>query len=306
MKYKWHVTSLVKFKEIIESRKKNQFDNIILVTGPRGIGKSTFVGKVLFLFEDFNPYEQIVYKKEMMFNLAKKKNGYIWADEAIISTAKGNTMTRANKMLHELFTISRNNFNIIFLLLPSVEDFDSKILQYCSAWVNIDSRGTAVLLLPANQGIFGRANWDIAGMRKIYDEFMRENRNTTHIPYWIWKNFRGYIKFGKLTNKQEEIVNEIKDLRKNENLDKETKEQIVMEVKEVENYAKYSAKKISELVIKGEIRSIESFNATCMEMKLNPEEIIKKIDSILKHNNFGKTLKQKIKGYEKLDALIKF
>lgn len=305
-KYRWHVTPLRELKEMLESRRKNQFDNIILITGSRGIGKSTITGKVLFQFPDFNPFENIVYTKEAMFKLAKNKNGYIWGDEAIINVAKGNVMTRANKMLHELFTISRNNFNIIFLLLPFVEDFDSKILQYCSMWLHVDSRGLAVMLLPANQGIFGRANWDLIQMKRIFDEFRKENQNLSHIPFWIFQNFRGYVKFGKLTDQQEKIVNEIKDLRKNENLDKDMKEEVKIEVKELTNYQKYASMKIAEMVMKGEVRDLEVFKMQCNDLKVDFDITLKKCDSILKRNNIQKTTKGLLKSYEKTDSLIKF
>lgn len=303
-RYKWHITPLKDFKEMLELRRKNQYDNIILVTGGRGIGKSTFAGKILFQFEDFNPFEQIVYNKENLFKLAKKKNGYIWADEAVVNASKGQVMSRANKMLHELFTISRNNFNIIFLLLPFIEDFDSKILQYCSAWVHIEKRSLGVLLLPANQGIFGRANWDIINMRKIYDEFVKENKGGTHVPFYIFQNFRGYIKFGKLTIKQQEIVDQIKTARKFENLDKETQEQTIMQVKDVEQVAKYSAKQLAEFLIKGQIRSWTAFENQCKEYKLDPNEMMVKCDSILKHNNIGKSVKGLLREMEKQDSKI--
>lgn len=267
---------------------------------------STLTGKILFQFEDFDPYVSLIYSKEAMFKIVKRKNGYIWADEAVVNAAKGNVMTRASKMLHEIFTINRDNFNIVFFLMPFVEDFDSKILQYVSMWIHIDSRGLGVILLPSNKGIFGKRNWDIDGMKKIFDEFQKENKGDKHVPYWIYDNFRGYIKFGKLNKDQDTIIKEIKTLRKNENMDKATKEEIVTEVKDLENYNKYSAKKLSELVLKGEIRSIEQFNFNCQEMKLMPEDMLKKCDLIFKHNNVGMTIKGKLKEYQKKDNLIKF
>ena len=305
-KFKWIVWPLKDIKEMILKRRENKKDNVILVTGARGDGKSTFTGKILFMFDDFNPYEQMVYSKDKMFELIKKKNGYIWADEAVVNAARGNVMTKANKMLHEIVTINRDNFNIVFFCLPFIEDFDSKILQYVSMWVHIDSRGLGVMLLPANKGIFGKKNWDIDSMRKIYEEFVKENQKAYHVPYWIYPNFRGYIRFGKLSPKQEQIVNEIKQLRKNENTEKEKQEQIVTEVKKLENYTKYAAKKLTELLLKGEIRNKESFQATCAEMKIDPMKIEGKINSLLKRNGVKKTMKGLLREYEEKDALINF
>jgi len=305
-KYKWHVNTLSEIKEMMLARRENEKDNMILVTGARGDGKTTITGKILFQFEDFDPFVSMIYSKEAMFKLIKKKKGYVWADEGVINAAKGNVMTRANKLLFEVATINRDNYNMVFFLMPFIEDFDTKILQYISMWIHIDSRGLGVMMLPANKGVFGKRNWDLIAMKKLFDEFQKENQNASHIPYWIFPNFRGYIKFGKLTQQQDTIVKEIKQLRKNENIDKEMQQEITVEVKELENYNKYSAKKLAELVIKGEIRNIESFKLTCTEMKLDPEEMLKKCDSVLKRNLVGKTVKGILREYDKQDSLIKF
>ena len=305
-KYKWITLPLGLIKQMLIGRRDNEKDNIILVTGARGDGKSTFVGKILFQFEDFDPYEQMVYNKEDMFKLIKKKNGYVWADEAVVNAARGNVTTRANKMLHEIVTINRDNFNMIFFCMPFVEDFDTKILQYVSMWVHIDSRGVGVVLLPSNKGIFGKRNWDIDAMKKIFDEFIRENRSALHIPYWIYPNFRGYIRFGKLTKKQEKIVKEIKTIRKNENLDKMNQEEVVSEVKQFDDYIKHSAKKIAQMIAKGEIRSMKQLEMTCTDMKLEVTQILKKCDAIFKRSGVGQTVKQTFKKYEHADNLMEF
>jgi hypothetical protein len=305
-KYHWTIWPLPLFKEMLIGRRANEKDNIILVTGARGEGKSTMVGKILFQFEDFVPYECMVYNKEKMFELVKKKNGYIWGDEAVVSAAKGNVMSRANKMLHEIFTINRDNFNIVFFCMPFVEDFDSKILQYCSAWIHVDSRGLGVVLLPSNKGIFGKRNWDIDAMKKIFDEFVKENNNCSHVPYWIFPNFRGYVRFGKLPPQQDAIIKEIKAMRKNENMEKTMQQEVVVEVKNSDEYMKYSSKKIAELIGKGEIRNMQQFNETCTDMKLDPAQILTKCNHIFKVSGVGKTVAQQLKEYDRLDNLVRF
>lgn len=305
-KYRFTNIPLYFFKEMLLARRANEKDNVILVTGARGDGKTTFVGKILFMFEDFDPFVSLVYTKEAFFKELKKKNGYVWADESVVNAAKGNTMTRANKLLFEAMTINRDNFNIVFFVMPFIEDFDSKILQYVSAWVHIDSRGLGVLMLPMNKGIFGKRNWDLVQMKKLMDEFLAESKTSFHAPYWIYPNFRGYIRFGRLLKQQEEVIKEIKTLRKNENLDRQTQEEVVIQVKELDNYQKYSAKKLAEMLIKGEIRSLEQFNLTCADMKLDSETMIKKCETILKRNNINKTVKKILKEYEHEDSLLRF
>jgi len=305
-KYRWTHISLTLLKEMIEGRRNNEKDNVILITGSRGDGKTTLTGKILFQFENFDPYESMVYTKEAFFKQLKKKFNFVWADEGVVNAAKGNVMTRANKLLFESLTINRDNYNVVFFLMPFVEDFDTKILQYCSAWIHIDSRGLGVLMLPSNKGLFGKRNWNIDAMKKLFDEFQKENNKIQHAPYWIYDNFRGYIKFGKLTEHQDQIIKEIKALRKNENLDKQSQEEVVIEVKELTNYKKYSSIKLAEMIMKGEIRDIETFKLQCTDLKLEFDETLKKCDSILKRNNVGKTTKGLLKQYSKEDNLIKF
>ena len=305
-KYKWVVIPVSMFREMLIRRKANERDNVILVTGSRGDGKSTFAGKVLFPFDNFDAYQSIVYTKEGFFKQLKKVNNYVWADEGVVNASKGNVMTRANKLLFEGLTINRDNFNIVFFLLPFVEDFDSKILQYCSAWVHIDSRGLAVLMLPSNKGLFGKRNWDIDSMKKLFDEFQKENKKASHMPYWCFPNFRGYIRFGKLSKEQEAIVKEIKYLRKNENADKELQSEVVMQVKEMDNYQKYSAKNLAEAILKGEIRDMNHFTKQCEEMKLDANAMLTKCESIFRRNNVMKSVKGTFREYQKADSLISF
>ena len=53
-------------------------------------------------------------------------------------------------------------------------------------------------------------------------------------------------------------MDEIKNIKKNENLDKQMQEEVTVEVKELKNYQKYSSIKLAEMVMKGEIRDLET------------------------------------------------
>jgi hypothetical protein len=147
--------------------------------------------------------------------------------------------------------------------------------------------------------------WDIDAMKKMFDEFKKENVKAQHVPYWIFENFRGYIKFGKLPKEKDALVKEIKGIRKNENLDKQSEQEVIVNVKESDNYLKHSSKKLAELIIKGEIRDMEAFKFNCEELKLDVDTVRNRVDKIVKQNK-GKTSVQLLKEYTKADQMVKF
>ena len=239
------------FRFLLVDRVMIEKDNIILVTGKRGDGKTTVSLKIVMGFDDLQKIEEF-YNKEMnigkeekvlyklkdftSFNIEEDmafqrkelqrlcrelKRGFILADEAIVNVARRNAMTRANKILHEILTVNRKNYNTIFFCLPSIEDFDVSILQYVTCWIHIDDRGLACVLMPHTKSIFGRKTWDVERMKKIYDKFLEENPRTTTVPYWLFDNFRGYIQFGKLSKSIEEKYLEIANQKKNRNIEEE-------------------------------------------------------------------------------------
>jgi hypothetical protein len=234
-------------------RIENDKDNIVLITGSRGIGKSTFMIKVASGFEDMEKLEnncndilsedQKDFKlegyttfdmdRDIIYTIAglqdlcmNHRKGVVCGDEAVVNMSRRNSMTKGNKQLHQIMTISRKNNNTVFLLLPSIEDVDQNILQYCSCWVHIDSRGLAVVFLPNKTSIFGKKRWDVDSAKKIHDKLLDENPRLVSVPYWIYSNFRGYVKFGKLSNAIEERYLRLAEEKKNIEVEKGQEEKV--------------------------------------------------------------------------------
>jgi hypothetical protein len=90
--------------DFFDARVAYEKDNVVLVTGALGDGKSTWVGKMCFEYYDdiFKPYEDICYSQEGLFDLMKRNRRIVWADEAVVNASKGGTMTKANKILKEI------------------------------------------------------------------------------------------------------------------------------------------------------------------------------------------------------------
>lgn len=313
------------FRFLLIDRVEIEKDNIVLVTGKRGSGKSTYGIKMALGFNNFEELERF-YNKEMnikleenekqLFKLGKYTNfdmerdivftnnelqdlcqnsrkGFIVSDEAIVSTGRRNSMTKVNKILHQILTINRKNFNTIFFCLPSVEDFDVSILQYVSCWVHIDDRGLGAVLLPNMPSIFGRKSWDIDKMKKIYDKFLEDNPTALQVPYWLFDNFKGYVKFGKLPKKIEERYTELAHEKKNKEIQKNAEEKV--KKPRIDDTKKDILKKIADKLASGEMTDQADFYKYCGDLEFKKEKLRKEVSEILAASGEGRTVLRIIK-----------
>lgn len=311
------------FRFLLVDRVKIEKDNIILVTGSRGSGKSTIALKIIMGFNDiekvetyynlernigkeekktyklkeitpFNMEEDMAFQRNELQKLCREtKRGFILADEAVVNVARRQAMSKANKILHEILTINRKNFNTIFFCLPSVEDFDVAILQYITCWVHVEDRGLACVLMPGAKSIFGRKTWDIDKMKKTYDKFLEENPRATTVPYWLFDNFRGYIKFGKLNNDVEEKYLKIAHDKKN--MDTEEDDASVKRKPRLDETTTKLLNEISEKIVSGEITDSANYYKYCGELDFSKTKLNKEINEILAKLGDGRTANKAIK-----------
>ncbi len=219
--------------------------------------------------------------------------GFILADEAVTNAARRNSMSKPNKILHEVLTINRKNHNTVFFCLPSVEDFDLSILQYITCWIHIDDRGLACVLLPNSKSIFGRKNWDIDKMKKVYDKYLEDNPRATNVPYWLFDNFRGYIKFGKLSKAIEEKYLRIAHEKKNK--DNEEGESGKKKSPRLDENTTKLLKEIASKIMKGELKNSEDYYKYCGELEFKKERLNKEVNELLVAEGDGRTATKAIR-----------
>ncbi len=328
------------FRFLITDRIEINKDNLILVTGKRGSGKSTFAIKMAMGFndistieeyynkesnkkkdepieyklEDYNSFDferDITFTKKDFQDLCQNsRKGFIVSDESIVSIGRRNSMTKTNKALHQVLTINRKNCNTIFFCLPSIEDLDLSILQYVSMWVHVDSRGLGVVMLPNAPSVFGRKSWDVTTMSKIHEKFIEKNPNVLSPPNWIYDNFRGYITFGALSNDIEKkylkLAHEKKNLENEEN-------KKVSEKNKIDDTKKIILIDIAKKLINKEITESEEYYKYCKELGVKKEHLVRMLNDTIAEMGEGRTAfkilkdnkrEAQLKEYEKNSEIV--
>ena len=308
------------------SRIMAEKDNVVLITGKRGDGKTTLALKEILGFKDmerlqeyynieanknveekqeyhlgeftpFNMEQHMAFTRNKLMNLCRDiRKGFILSDEAVVNAGRRNAMTKANKMLHEIITINRKNYNTIFFCLPSVEDFDVSILQYITLWIHIDDRGLGVVLVPHGKSIFGRKNWDIDKMKKLYDKFIDTHPTVNSVPYWLFDNFRGFIRFKKLGRLTEQKYLDIAHREKNKNTEEEEEEKLGK--KPVNKFSDEQIKIMDEIInklLKGKLTDTADYYSYCAKLEFNKAKLNREINNLLINKGDGRGASRIIK-----------
>jgi hypothetical protein len=312
-------------------------DNVVLITGKRGDGKTTLALKLILGYRDmervqrvyneeknrnseeikdyplaeFNPFDMeahMAFRREQLQNLCKTlKRSFILADEAVVNAGRRNAMTRANKMLHEIITINRKNLNTIFFCIPSIEDFDVSILQYITHWIHVDDRGLGIILLPHGKSIFGRKNWDVDKMKKIYDKFIEDKPTVNSVPYWLFDNFRGFVRFRALGVRTEAKYLDIAHREKNKDTDEATQGKTIIKKKFTDEQEKLMSE-LTDKLMNGKITDSADYYEYCSKLDFKKEKLNREINNLLIEKGDGRNATRIIKenkqkeeaSYEKL------
>lgn len=213
------VWSIKEITEILRQRQLNRFDCNIGVSGKRGDGKSTLLHKIFKSFrkDGFRPQKHQVYaQKDVIKLLARQKFGFCWDDEAINSGYKRNFQKTGQKNLVQVITNYRDNFNIYGSALPFFYSLDKDLRELIFMHLHIIQRGIAVVLLPIADQIHSQDPWDTANNIKIEQkEYTRMKKNPkARFRYEKLSTFAGYLYFGPMSKKQEEIYFKIKQKKR--------------------------------------------------------------------------------------------
>lgn len=170
------------FARIIKETQANDNDVITVVSGTRGIGKSSLVGVIINQmvpnyyteagFKSINVYSRQEFNDKLK---SDPEESIINIDEAITSLFKREFWLREQNNIIKMLNMYRDKRHIIFLLLPHFWDLDvsvrnSLIIKF---WVYVSKRGDAYIFTPQdnpfNFDVWNqKTNMELFSKGKIY------------------------------------------------------------------------------------------------------------------------------------------
>lgn len=210
----WSIKDII---EILQKRQKNEFDGNLAVSGNRGDGKTTFIGKIFFRLPKFNPWKQQVYQREDILKLLKyHKLGQCWDDEAINSGYKRDFHNKAQQEQIKILTNYRDNFNIFASAIPNFFSLDKDLRDLYFLHIHIIERGIAIVHMPLQGKLYSQDRWDAKYNAKVETNWSKKMQKNPDFkpPYHRLTTFRGYLYFNDLTTKQKALVQEVKRVKR--------------------------------------------------------------------------------------------
>lgn len=209
------VWSLRELTSLIRQRQLNKYDANFGVSGRRGDGKSTLLFHIFNSFSKFGFHQkknQVYAQKDVIRLLAEQQFGYCWDDEAINSGYKRDFQKTGQKNMIKVITNYRDNFNIYGSAVPFFNSLDKDLRELMFMHIHIVERGLAVIFLSLSDQVHSSDPWDIKNNEKIEQkELARIKKNPNlRFRYHRFTTFAGYLYFGPMTKKQEEIYVQIK------------------------------------------------------------------------------------------------
>lgn len=256
------IWSIKEIKEILCKRQENKFDANFAVSGSRGDGKSTLIGKIFFRFPEFKPWKHIVYSRDDVMHLLKnQKLSLCWDDEAINTAYKREFQNKAQHELIKIITSHRDNFNILASAIPSFYSLDRDMRDLYFMHIHIVERETAIIHMPTKGKLYSEDRWDTKFNQKIEERWAKARKKNPKfkIPYHQLSTFKGYLFFKDLTVNQRTLCEEIKGTKREEAF-KTTKE------KAGESQLSFS-EKLYKLLMEGKLSSEGMLQACLMEGK---------------------------------------
>lgn len=210
---KYLVYSVNDIIEVIEKMTANKFDCNIVISGKRGLGKSTLGLKIASRFKQFNMKKDVAFARtDVMDLLAEKKNGVILADEMINVTHNRDFYNEDQKKLIKMINMYRDSCNLFIACVPGFAHLDNQFRSLVKLRIDVIRRGVALIHTP-NKSSYSTDVWDFQLNEKIERKWLE--RNMKNPNYSRLTTFRGVVHFGALGKKQQIKYDKLKDEKRN-------------------------------------------------------------------------------------------
>ena len=175
--------------------KHGKLDFIGIISGPRGLGKSTILlqlGKA-YSPHGFNYEKSLVYSKSALKErMSKDISQFIGVDEAINVVFKREFFDHNQIGILQDLDTYRSNHNCVFFLIPDFWDLDSKLLSssLIKVWIYVRKWGEAYIMKPTNKQ-FSRDPWNFDLNKKLESKGMLY-LSPNFVDILIWKELPDY------------------------------------------------------------------------------------------------------------------
>jgi hypothetical protein len=219
--------SMKKFAEAIKEKIEDNYDVNILVDGPRGNGKSTFMYKLFAQLGDFIPERDIVFSREDLIERMRLKYGLIMQDEMINAAHNREFYNKEQLQLIKMLNMYRDNYNITAGAVPFFYDLDPQVRKFYAVRVTIVDRGKAILQKPG-KSLFSNDPWETDLNKKIELTMRRTKKGKNMVNFRKLTTFWGTLEFGALSKKQEARYHKIKERKRNKMMGEEEPDKVVV------------------------------------------------------------------------------
>lgn len=284
--------------KMITERLKIKKDNLILVTGDTGTGKSTCIGNLCFkkaarepnfiandgsmMFEDEKSF--VIDPDELSAKMIHGEGDVLWVDESRDALSRRNWASKINKTIISRKNKNRKLLKVIFLLLPYEKEVDTEMSKHVNLWIWVKRRGICEVYC-RRSGVKGGSGLNITEILKREERYLKENPEKSTCPPYVHPEFVGYFTFGPFTSNLEKRYLHLVDVKKaTGELSDEEKEKYGIEVKKKpKEIIQHSIKSVKD----GKIKSKKELWQSLSKIDLDDEKKLKKLNFYLKLEGWG-------------------
>ena len=217
------VWSLRRLVNTICNRLLNEFDVVMVIEGKRGLGKSTLGFKLMLLVKRemkkrgikgylFSPRRDLLYERQEVLKFFHKRQHSGLADEMVNVSFNRDFYNEDQKDLIKMINMNRDHNNFFISCVPQFKVLDNQIKNLASMKITVVRRGLALIHTP-NKTVYSSDIWDERINEGIERDWIKGG--VSNPKYSRLTTFRGFLNFPKLTPKQEELYQKIKDDKRN-------------------------------------------------------------------------------------------